>query len=79
MAKQGAVAVGRDHQPRIGLGKTGQVIKIAVVAIGEVAVAVTGALSRGGDDGHTTCAQLGSQSGAALRVNINHEEIVGGV
>ena len=78
LAKQSAVPIGRNDQASVGLGKTGQVIKVAVVAVRKIAVAVSSTLRRGGDDGDTASAQLGGQCGAALRVNGSHGGIVGG-
>ena len=74
----GGVAIGRDDQPGVRFREARQVKKVAVVAVGEIAVAVAGALRRCRDDGHTARAQLGGQCGAALRVDGGHGGIVGG-
>jgi len=68
LAEQGGAALGRDHQPAIGLAEAGEVIEVAVVPVEEVAVAVALALRRGGDDGDAAIAQLGGHAGAAFGV-----------
>ena len=64
----------------MGLSETRQVIKVAVVPVQIIAVAVARALWRGGDDGDTARAQLGSKAGTALGVEgvRNHLNIVEG-
>src|SRR5690606_10556752 len=47
----GAIGVGDDHQHGLGFGKAGEVMEVAVPAIGIVAVAITHALGRGRQDG----------------------------
>ena len=68
LAKQRGLAVARDDQPGVGLGEAGQVIKVAVVPEQKVAVAVAGALGRGGNDGNAAGPQLGGEAGAAFGV-----------
>ena len=68
LAKQRALAIGRDHQTGVRLCEAGQVIKVAVVPVQVIAVAVALALGRGGDDGNAACTQLGSEAGTALGV-----------
>ncbi|MNU88153.1 hypothetical protein D3C71_779570 [compost metagenome] len=68
-AEQRGAAVARQHQPGVGLGETGQVVEVAVVAEQEVAVAVALALGRGGNDGDAVLAQLRSEARAALGVD----------
>ena len=44
LAKEGALPVTGEHQPRLRFGKTGEVVEVAVVPVDEVAVAVARAL-----------------------------------
>ena len=81
LAKQRARAIACDHQRCTRLGKAGEVVKITVVPIGEIAVAIAGALRRCGDDGNRVFSQLRCHAGAALGVegvvgNGVHDEIV---
>ncbi len=71
LAKQGALAFGGDDQPRIRLGEPGQVIKITVVAIEEIAVAVAWALGRSRNDGDATRAQLRRELGTTTGIDIS--------
>ena len=69
LAKQGAVPLGVDDQPGVGFGEASQVIKVAVVAVGKIAVPVAGALWGRWDDGHASVPQLRRQLGAPLCVH----------
>ena len=56
-----------DHQHCLGLGKAGQIIEIAVEAIGIMRVPVAHALRRGRNDGDTRSVHLGCQTSGAAR------------
>ena len=64
-------AAGRNHQPRARLVKAGQIIKIAVVAVGKIGVAVAHQLGRSGQQRHATASGLqgAANGGAAFGVN----------
>ena len=68
LAKKRGTSVGRDDQPRLGLGKPAQVMKVAVMAVQEVAVAVARLLRRGRHNGDSVLAELGSKHGSPLGV-----------
>src|SRR5260370_32375401 len=76
LAEQHAGAVGGQHEAGIGLGKAGQVVEVAVVAVQVAGVPVALALGSGGNDGDAASAQLGGQACAALSVNRCHTAIV---
>jgi hypothetical protein len=49
-------ATGDEHQHRLGFGETGQVLEIAVGAVGKVRVAIARLLRRRGDQGDAAAA-----------------------
>ena len=69
LAKQCARAVAGNDQPGFGLGETGEVIKVAVVAVQKIGIAVALLLCCGGNDGDAVRAQLGCQGGASAGVD----------
>ena len=68
LAKQRGLTLVCQHQPGVGLGETGEVIKVAVVPEQKVAVAVALLLARSGNDGDAAGTQLGGQAGTALGI-----------
>ena len=72
LAEQRALPIALEHQARVGLGETGQVIEVAVMPVKEIRVAIALAQRRRGDDGHGLGSQLGSQARAALGINRGH-------
>ena len=68
LAKQGAVTRTREQQPRFGLGKAAEVVKVAVGPVREIVVAVALLLRRRRNEGDVVAAQLGCQCGAALGI-----------
>ena len=68
-AEQDALAAraGDDHQHRFGLGEAGEVVEVAVEAVGIVRVAVAHALGRGRDHGDAGAASLARAARGARR------------
>ncbi|MDT4850456.1 hypothetical protein FQZ97_846080 [compost metagenome] len=57
LAEQRGAAFGGDNQPGVGLGETGEVIKVTVVPVDEIGVAVARPFQCGGHDGDATAQQ----------------------
>ena len=77
-AEQRGTAVARQHQPGVGLGETGQVMKVAVEPEQEIAVTIARALGCGRDDGDAVLAQLRGETCAARSVERGGERGVCG-